>query len=88
MRTFDANYGTMNEHQLSIGECTDKAKIHPEPEPGKRIFYFAELSRVALERTKFDIKLVTVLRRGIGFTPSCPARRCLETEPSWIIMQC
>jgi hypothetical protein len=43
---FDANYGIMNEHQLSIGECTDKAKVHPEPEAGKRIFYSAELSRV------------------------------------------
>ena len=49
---FDSNYGIMNEHQLTIGECTDKAKIHPEPEPGKRIFYSSELSRVALERTK------------------------------------
>ncbi len=41
---FDANYGIMNEHQVSIGECTDKAKITPEPEAGKRIFYSAELS--------------------------------------------
>ncbi len=49
---FDANYGIINEHQLTIGECTDKAKVHPEPEPGKRIFYSSELSRVALERTK------------------------------------
>ena len=49
---FDANYGIMNEHQLTIGECTDKAKVHPGPEPGKRIFYSSELSRVALERTK------------------------------------
>lgn len=49
---FDANYGIMNEHQLSIGECTDKAKVDPEPESGKRIFYSAELSRVALERCK------------------------------------
>ncbi|NLD04892.1 MAG: dipeptidase [Synergistaceae bacterium] len=49
---FDANYGIMNEHQLTIGECTDKAKVHPEPETGKRIFYSSELSRVALERTK------------------------------------
>ncbi|HOW56945.1 MAG TPA: C69 family dipeptidase, partial [Smithellaceae bacterium] len=49
---FDANYGIINEHQLSIGECTDKAKVHPEPEAGKRIFYSAELSRVVLERCK------------------------------------
>ena len=36
---FDGNYGVMNEHQLVIGECTDKAKakVDPEPEQGKRI---------------------------------------------------
>lgn len=49
---FDANYGVMNEHQLTIGECTDKAKVDPDPEFQKRIFYSSELSRVALERTK------------------------------------
>ena len=37
---FDANYGLMNEHQLSIGECTDKAKVHPEPELGQTDFLF------------------------------------------------
>jgi dipeptidase len=47
----DANYGIMNEHQVSIGECTNKAKVHPMPEAGKRIFYSSELSRVALERS-------------------------------------
>jgi dipeptidase len=48
----DANYGIMNEHQVAIGECTNKAKVHPMPEAGKRIFYSSELSRVALERSK------------------------------------
>ncbi len=48
---FDGSYGIMNEHQLTIGECTTKAKIDVEPERGKRIFYSSELSRIALERT-------------------------------------
>jgi dipeptidase len=33
-----------------FGECTDGAKVTNNPEPGKRIFYSSELSRVALER--------------------------------------
>ena len=47
---FDGSYGIMNEHQLMFGECTDGAKLQLEPEPGRRIFYSAELSRVAAER--------------------------------------
>ena len=61
----DANYGIMNEHQVSIGECTDKAKVHPEPEPGKRIFYSSELSRVALERTRTAREAVRLMGRLI-----------------------
>ena len=38
---FDANYGVMNEHQLMIGECTNGARMNPQPEPGKRIMYSA-----------------------------------------------
>jgi dipeptidase len=57
----DANYGIMNEHQVSIGECTDKAKVHPLPEPGKRIFYSAELSRVALERSTTAREAIEVM---------------------------
>jgi dipeptidase len=57
----DANYGIMNEHQVSIGECTDKAKVHPLPEPGKRIFYSAELSRVALERSTTAREAIAVM---------------------------
>ncbi|MCB2216266.1 MAG: C69 family dipeptidase [Desulfobulbaceae bacterium] len=61
----DANYGIMNEHQVSIGECTDKAKVHPLPEPGKRIFYSAELSRVALERSTTAREAIAVMGRLI-----------------------
>ncbi len=43
-------YGIINEHQLISGECTDYAKVHPDAEKGKRIFYSSELSNIALER--------------------------------------
>ena len=41
------SYGMINEHQLMSGECTDYAKIHPDAEKGKRIFYSSELSNIA-----------------------------------------
>ena len=46
------SYGMINEHQLMSGECTDYAKIHPDAEKGKRIFYSSELSNIAMERCK------------------------------------
>ena len=50
---FESVYGIMNEHQLSIGETTCRAKVdNVKPEPGKRIFYSASLARVALERCR------------------------------------
>ena len=48
----DSSYAVINEHQLIMAECTDKAKVHPEPETGKRIFYSVELGRVAMERCR------------------------------------
>ena len=47
---FDSNYGVMNEYNLMIGECTCGAKNQPGPDQNKRLFYSAELSRIALER--------------------------------------
>ena len=35
---FDANYGIMNEHQLTIGECTDR-QVHPNRSPEKNILF-------------------------------------------------
>ncbi|HPT19958.1 MAG TPA: C69 family dipeptidase [Methanothrix sp.] len=46
------SYGMINEHQLISGECTDFARVHPDAEKGKRIFYSSELSNIALERCK------------------------------------
>lgn len=85
---FDANYGIMNEHQLSIGECTDKAKVHPEPEPGKRIFYSAELSRVALERTKTAreaIKLMGELIEKYGYYGTGETLLVADPNEGWVM---
>ena len=62
---YDANYAVMNEHQLMFGECTDGAKVQLEPEPGKRIFYSAELSRVAAERCTTAREAVALIGRLI-----------------------
>ncbi|HWR38926.1 MAG TPA: C69 family dipeptidase [Patescibacteria group bacterium] len=85
---FDANYGVMNEHQLSIGECTDKAKVHPEPAPGKRIFYSAELSRVALERCKTAreaIKLMGSLIETYGYYGTGETLLVADTNEGWVM---
>ena len=88
---FDTNYGIMNEHQLSIGECTDKAKIHPEPETGKRIFYSAELSRVALERTKTAreaVKLMGELIEKYGYYGTGETLVVADPEEGWVMEMC
>ena len=84
----DANYGVMNEHQLSIGECTDKAKVHPEPEPGKRIFYSSELSRVALERCKTAreaIRLMGDLIATYGYYGTGETLLVADPDEGWVM---
>lgn len=88
---FDANYGLMNEHQLSIGECTDKGKVHPEPEPGKRIFYSAELSRVALERCKTArevVKLMGELIEKYGYYGTGETLLVADPKEGWVMEMC
>ncbi|HPC02929.1 MAG TPA: C69 family dipeptidase [Syntrophales bacterium] len=88
---FDANYGIMNEHQLSIGECTDKAKVHPEPEPKKRIFYSAELSRVALERCKTAreaIRLMGQLIEKYGYYGTGETLTVADPKEGWVMEMC
>ncbi|MBU1229128.1 MAG: C69 family dipeptidase [Proteobacteria bacterium] len=88
---FDANYGIMNEHQLSIGECTDKAMVDPEPEPGKRIFYSAELSRVALERCKTAreaIKLMGALIEKYGYYGTGETLTVADPDEAWVMEMC
>jgi dipeptidase len=88
---FDANYGIMNEHQLSIGECTDKAKVHPEPEAGKRIFYSAELSRVALERCKTAREAITLMGELIakyGYYGTGETLLVADPNEGWVFEMC
>ena len=88
---FDANYGIMNEHQLSIGECTDMAKVHPEPEAGKRIFYSAELSRVALERcttAREAVKLMGELIEKYGYYGTGETLAVADPNEGWVMEMC
>ncbi len=84
---FDGNYGIMNEHQLMFGECTNGAKIEPKPEKGKRIFYSAELSRVALERTttaREAIKLMGELIDEYGYYGTGETLLVGDKEEGWV----
>ncbi len=88
---FDANYGIMNEHQVSIGECTNKAKVDLEPEPSKRIFYSAELSRVALERTKTAreaIRIMGELIEKFGYYGTGETLTVADGNEGWVMEMC
>ncbi|MEW6364292.1 MAG: C69 family dipeptidase [Acidobacteriota bacterium] len=88
---FDANYGIMNEHQLCFGECTDGAKVEPLPEPGKRMFYSSELSRVALERctkAREAIKLMGSLIDQYGYYGTGETLLVADTEEGWVFEMC
>lgn len=89
---FDGNYGIMNEHQLSIGECTDKAKADDvEPEPGKRIFYSSELSRVALERCKTAREAVLLMGGLIekyGYYGTGETLLVADANEGWVMEMC
>jgi dipeptidase len=88
---FDSEYGVMNEHQLMIGECTCGAKVQPGPEPGKRIFYSAELSRVALERctkAKEAILLMGQLIKGYGYYGTGETLLVGDADEAWVMEMC
>ena len=88
---FDGNYGIMNEKSLMIGECTCGAKVHPEPEPNKRIFYSAELSRVALERcdNAVDaIKLMGYLIKKYGYYGTGETLLVGDKNEGWVMEMC
>jgi dipeptidase len=88
---FDSNYGIMNQYQLMIGECTCGAKVQPEPEPGKRIFYSAELSRVALERCKTAreaIRLIDDLIMNYGYYGTGETLLIGDPDEAWVMEMC
>ncbi len=88
---YDNNYGIMNEYQLLIGECTDKAKVHTLPDPNKRIMYSAELSRIALERCKTAreaIKLMGKLIKEYGYYGTGETLLVGDTKEAWVMEMC
>lgn len=85
---FDGSYGIMNERQLMFGECTNGAKVSPAPEPGKRIMYSAELSRIALERcttAREAIRLIGALIEEYGLYATGETLPVADTEEGWIL---
>jgi len=88
---FDGNYGIMNEHQLMIGECTCGAKVHTKPKENERIFYAAELSRVALERcttAREAIVLIAHLIESYGLYGTGETLLIGDTEEAWVFEMC
>lgn len=87
----DASYAVMNEHQLIMGECTDKAKVHPEPDPNKRMFYSTELARVAMERCKTAreaIKLMGELIEKYGYYGTGETLAIGDPNEAWVMEMC
>ncbi len=88
---FDSSYGIANEKGLLIGECTCGAKISPGPEPGKRIFYSAELSRVALERctgAREAVELIGSLILNYGYYGTGETLLLGDAEEGWVMEMC
>jgi dipeptidase len=88
---FDGSYGIMNEHQLMIGECTNGAKIQLGPEPGRRIFYSSELSRVALERcttAREAVELMGSLIEEYGYYGTGETLLVGDPVEGWVLEMC
>jgi dipeptidase len=87
---FDSSYGVMNEMGLMIGECTCGAKIHPLPSEN-RLFYAAELSRVALERCAEARKAVEYMGELImkhGYYGTGETLLVGDANEAWVMEMC
>nr|WP_319490672.1 C69 family dipeptidase [uncultured Desulfobacter sp.] len=87
----DSSYAVINEHQLIMAECTDKAKVHPEPETGKRIFYSVALGRVAMERCKTArqaVELMGSLIDKYGYYGTGETLAVGDPNEAWIFEMC
>ncbi|MFO7875551.1 MAG: C69 family dipeptidase [Desulfovermiculus sp.] len=71
-----------------FGECTDGAKVQSEPKPGQRIFYSAELSRVAAERcttAKEAVLLIGELIETYGYYGTGETLPIADPEEGWVM---
>lgn len=85
----DGEYPAMNEHGLSLGECTDtSAHLRKVPyKEGGGIFYSAELGRVALERCKTAraaIELMGALIDEYGLYGTAETLIVADSDEGWI----
>lgn len=98
---FDGSYGIMNEHNLMFGECTNGAKYMPlDPvteEQAKhsgqhsRLFYSAELSRIALERCKLAreaVLLMGTLIDDYGYFSTGETLLVADQNEAWVFEMC
>ena len=85
---FDGNYGIMNEHQLMFGECTDGSKTDNTMPGPNRLFYSAELARVALERCKLAkdaVLLIGELIDKYGYYGTGETLPVADPKEAWVI---
>jgi dipeptidase len=97
---FDGSYGIMNEHNLMFGECTDGAKYQPnhvsQADAGKagtqcRLFYSAELSRIALERCRTAreaVELMGSLIDTYGYFSTGETLLVGDEDEAWVFEMC
>ncbi|MGB9365070.1 MAG: C69 family dipeptidase [Xanthobacteraceae bacterium] len=97
---FDGSYGIMNEHNLMFGECTNGAKYQPscvsQSDAAKtkkhcRLFYSAELSRVALERCKTAreaVELMGSLLDQYGYFSTGETLLVGDEQEGWVFEMC
>jgi len=94
---FDGGYGIMNEYNLMMGECTDGANYEPVANPVKsagnplRIFYSAELSRIALENCKTArdaVKLMGALIDKYGLYETGETLLVADENEAWVFEMC
>jgi dipeptidase len=98
---FDGSYGIMNEHNLMFGECTNGAKYMPQnpvtQQQAKttgdhcRLFYSAELSRIALERCKLArdaVKLMGSLIDEYGYFSTGETLLVADEKEAWVFEMC
>jgi dipeptidase len=97
---FDGNYGIMNEHNLMFGECTNGAKYEPdhvtEEEARRtgthcRLFYSAELSRIALERctkAREAVELMGSLIDTYGYFSTGETLLVADEDEGWVFEMC
>lgn len=98
---FDGSYGIMNEHNLMFGECTNGAKYMPQnpvtqeeaARTGKhvRLFYSAELSRMALERCRLAreaVHLMGALLDEYGYFSTGETLLVADEQEAWVFEMC